>query len=70
MKKKQHDVKKILDQNPHIDPQELKKSLEVLEELKKMGVNKAEYDLETPFSRKLTPVGRHELTKAKATQAN
>lgn len=50
------DVAEVLRNNPNIDPQELHRSMEILEGLKGRGVSGRNYELVPPFSGKRVQV--------------
>ncbi len=44
------DLAEIVKKNPHIDPKQLRESMELLEELRSRGVSERGYQLVPPFS--------------------
>ena len=52
MATKRIDLKDILQKNPHIDPNELKRNQALAEELSKMGVQRRDYQLPPAFDRR------------------
>ncbi len=50
------DLEEIIRNNPHVDPRQLRESMELLEELRKRGVSERGYQLVPPFSGKRVQV--------------
>lgn len=47
---KRIDLDEIVEKNPHVDPEKLRESMELLEELRNRGVYERGYQLVPPFS--------------------
>ena len=62
------DMKKILDNNPQVDVNQLEESRKLSEELKSMGLKKRKYKLATPNSRKRVHVCSDLTDESRTTQ--
>jgi hypothetical protein len=62
------DLEKILEQNPHIDPELLNQALELVQKLKELGLKGSRYNLVSPYARRR--VGATETSKGPSRIAN